>query len=175
MVVCKTIRPQHHDHRPSLGLALRAPFSGKPFRLSQACQQTLHPRPRSQAVQSACPSGAAMIWVIDPNSARDSRPVAEEPCVQITDWRALQSDEALFLVGARAQQSRFRFSTAIQALDPAARTATTASGRVYELMGAPTRDPDLIAQMTKLARYRGMLEVTDATHEIWSALLAATH
>lgn len=66
------------------------------------------------------------------------KPVHEEPEVTLFAWHFMQENWGDYrLVGYRTDNSCGRITSAIIEFDMAARTATTASGRVYRLQGEP--------------------------------------
>lgn len=68
--------------------------------------------------------------------------VDEEPEVRLTRWQVYAVGAERHFVGYNQSLGEGRVSTAIQAFDPETRRGVTASGRVYELVGPPGRDPD---------------------------------
>lgn len=69
--------------------------------------------------------------------------VKEEPVIHLARWSVMETQHGTrHLVGYNLDGWEGRASTAIQSIDPATRTVTTLSGRVYELRGDPGHDRD---------------------------------
>ena len=78
-----------------------------------------------------------------------------------------QRDEIRF-VGYAVDNHEGRVSTVIQSLDAAARTGLTRSGRLYELIGKPGRDPNADYTGAMWARLNGVIRAKDVTVELLS-------
>lgn len=76
------------------------------------------------------------------NSVWETAPVEDEPEVRLARWQVYAVGEGRHFVGYNLSWQEGRVSTAIQTFDPATRRGTTASGRVYELVGPPGPDSD---------------------------------
>lgn len=74
----------------------------------------------------------------------------------------------LHFIGYAVDNHEGRVSTAIESLDLAARTGVTSSGRLYELIGEPGRDPDADYVWAMWARANGVICAKDATAELLS-------
>lgn len=69
--------------------------------------------------------------------------VRDQPSVSIIRWRVLQTDVgSRHLVGFNSEAVEGRVSTAIVEFDAGNRTVTTASGRLYRLVGPAAYDSD---------------------------------
>jgi hypothetical protein len=74
------------------------------------------------------------------NSVWAVAPVEEEPELQLARWRVYAVGHGRHFVGYNVTHREGRVSTAITSFDPETRRGVTASGRVYELIGAPGYD-----------------------------------
>lgn len=93
--------------------------------------------------------------------------VEERPRVVLIRWRAMMTDSGeVHLVGYALETARGRVSTPVQSLDPQARTAITASGRVYVLEGAPGGEPTAVQLWAECARIDGITRWCEVTQEI---------
>jgi hypothetical protein len=69
--------------------------------------------------------------------------VSDQPGIAIVRWRVLQTEVgSRHLVGFNSDDAEGRVSTAIAGFDAAKRTVTTASGRLYKLVGPSGYDSD---------------------------------
>lgn len=69
--------------------------------------------------------------------------VSQQPGLRLMRWSVRQTEDGTrHLVGYNATYHEGRVSTAIVSFDPSTARATTRSGRVYELVGAPGYDAD---------------------------------
>lgn len=93
--------------------------------------------------------------------------IEDLPKVALIRWRAMQTKSGdVHLVGYALETARGRVSTPVQSLDPQARTAITASGRVYTLEGAPGHEPMVVKLWVGWARLYGIQHWRDVTDEI---------
>ena len=72
-----------------------------------------------------------------------TKPVPSQPRLRLASWRIMRTERGeIHFIGYAVDNHEGRISTAIESLDLAARTGVTSSGRLYELIGEPGRDPD---------------------------------
>ena len=91
--------------------------------------------------------------------ARPARPVSEQPRLTMEAWRLMGiADDvgrwAVVLVGRVVETGASRVSSPVASIDALARSVTTRSGRVYDLLG-PTgkdEDADLLLRLDAAAR-----------------------
>lgn len=74
--------------------------------------------------------------------------VAEVPVVRLGRWRVYEAcdTKARHFAGHNLDRDTGRVSCAITAFEPALRRGRTESGRIYELVGEPSPEPDADAQ-----------------------------
>jgi hypothetical protein len=130
---------------------------------------------------------------------RQAAGVEEQPRADITNWRILEyrptpeslaaapSDEiradmqeiagARFLFGWLPGRESIRITTAIADFNAPARLLTTQSGRVYEIQGPPTTDPERLALIHVHAAIKGMHAdvVKDVSDDLWNEIMKAAH
>lgn len=77
------------------------------------------------------------------SSIWETPPVSIQPSVRLTRWsvKETQTGERHF-VGYNIDDNEGRASTAIRSFDSCTARGITASGRIYQLVGPPGRDPD---------------------------------
>jgi hypothetical protein len=106
---------------------------------------------------------------------RDASSVKEQPVVEFADWRLLElpSSGDRHLVGRPIGISDSRVTTAIQAIDLKARSLTTRSGRVYQLVSPPTNDRERLVAIYAHAAVNGLDVDTalDVSMEFWGAVV----
>ncbi|WP_224984219.1 hypothetical protein [Geomonas agri] len=69
--------------------------------------------------------------------------VSQQPSLQLIRWSVRQTERgSRYLVGYNISDHEGRVSTAIQNFDASTARVTTRSGRIYQLVGPPGRDPD---------------------------------
>jgi hypothetical protein len=68
--------------------------------------------------------------------------VEVEPEVRLTNWQVYAVGSGRHFVGFNPGWQEGRVSTAVQSFDPQTRRGSTASGRIYELVGPPGCHPD---------------------------------
>lgn len=68
--------------------------------------------------------------------------VETQPHIRLANWQIIAVGDGRHLCGWNMTDREGRVSTAIVTYDPIRRRGRTASGRVYELVGEPGRDPD---------------------------------
>ena len=61
-----------------------------------------------------------------------------------------------------------RVCSPIQDFDPSTMEATSRSGKIYELVGQPGKDPDAEYVFTQWCRLNDIDEYTDVTQEYWN-------
>jgi len=98
-----------------------------------------------------------------------TQPVDSQPRLRLSRWRIMRTERGeIHFVGYAVDNHEGRVSTAIESLDLAARSGVTRSGRLYELIGEPGRDPDGDYTWTMWARANGVIRAKDATAELLS-------
>ena len=98
-----------------------------------------------------------------------TQPVDSQPRLRLSRWRIMRTERGeIHFVGYAVDNHEGRVSTAIESLDLAARSGVTRSGRLYELIGEPGRDPDGDYTWTMWARANGVIRAEDATAELLS-------
>ena len=115
--------------------------------------------------------------VTDLASQRQAPNVDKQPQVVLVCWRLFEVARAQYcLTGIVPELMVLRITSLIQAFDPALRTWTTSSGRMYETPGPPTRDSALRADMLRLACASGIPgDIHDVSDEVWTAMQRAVH
>ena len=98
-----------------------------------------------------------------------TKPVASQPRLRLSSWRIMRTERGeIHFIGYAVDNHEGRVSTAIESLDLAARTGVTRSGRLYELIGEPGRDPDADYVWAMWARANGVIRAKDMTAELLS-------
>ena len=98
-----------------------------------------------------------------------TKPVDSQPRLRLANWRIMRTERGeIHFIGYAVDNHEGRVSTAIQSLDLAARTGVTSSGRLYELIGKPGRDPDADYVWAMWARANGVMRAEDVTAELLS-------
>lgn len=99
--------------------------------------------------------------------------VAIDPVIHLQRWCVMETQHGTrHLVGYNMDRREGRASTAIQSVDPASRTVTTLSGRVYELVGPAGYDSNGSYVWNRWAAAVGW-ESKDVTEEILEQLAQA--
>lgn len=101
-----------------------------------------------------------------------SPPVSEQPEITLARWRVVEiytkeSQVERHFVGYNVEDREGRVSSAIQEFNPATARGLTRSGRVYQLVGKPGRDPDGEYVWQNWARMNQLTDEKDVTAEIW--------
>lgn len=106
-------------------------------------------------------------------SIRGVASVDVEPRVKLSWWRAVKlPDGSIHLCGSTGFVTGGRVSSAVQSFDYGAATATTQSGRVYELVGPPGVDGDAYYTLNHWVLFHGITEWTEVSEEIWAEIKA---
>ena len=115
--------------------------------------------------------------VMDLASQRQAPDVDKQPQIVFVCWRLFEVARAQYcLTGIVPELMVLRITSLIKAFDPALRTWTTRSGRMYETPGQPTRDSALRADMLRLACASGIPgDIHDVSDEVWTAMQRAVH
>lgn len=97
-------------------------------------------------------------------------PVSEQPKVTLARWRVVEvytkkAQVERHFIGYNVEDQEGRVSSAIQNFDPKVAQGTTRSGRVYELIGEPGRDPDGEYVWENWARIKQFTDEKDVTTE----------
>lgn len=111
---------------------------------------------------------------IEFSNVRDAPSVDEQELVQIHHWRVCLVAGERHLLGWISEGATTRMSSPIIELRLSARQVVTSSGRVYELDGHPTEDPDrlLFLAARLIAIGQGPVDVSD---QIWSEMINGGH
>lgn len=92
----------------------------------------------------------------------------QEPSLTLRDWLILEcANGKRYLVGYCVERLEGRASTAIAEFDATKMRVRTASGRLYQLEGAPGFDADAIYVWRGYARVNGYVFARDVTAEYW--------
>lgn len=99
-------------------------------------------------------------------------PVLATPDVYLSEWSAFVCNwgdkpvaPSTHLVGYRSATGKSRTSSAVLSFDPETRRAITASGKVYELVGAPNPQSDARFMRSQWFSVNGGAYLRDATDE----------
>jgi hypothetical protein len=104
----------------------------------------------------------------------DAPAVAEQPRVSIQQWRVMRLATAGdVLVGVQDGVLATRVSTDLISVRAAQREVTTVSGRVYELMGPPANNPDMLVLLAARVVVSSGPIVEDVTPQYWALIQAA--
>jgi len=104
---------------------------------------------------------------------RQAPDVLDQPRVQTSQWRLLRDGDQLFLMCQRVGTSTIRATTPIRSVDPASMTLHTASGRVYDLLGPPSEDPEFLVAVQLHLEFSGLQGVTDVSLQIYADMKKA--
>lgn len=95
-------------------------------------------------------------------------PIVQEPETRLRSWRVIELlDGSRHLVGYATDAREGRTSSAIREFDVGLLRAVTASGRVYELVGPPSVDPDADYVWARWRRINDIDEFADVTAQVW--------
>lgn len=96
--------------------------------------------------------------------------VQTEPVVFLKPWRIFElEDGARHLCGGVGFFGS-RVSSAVVSIDYENATATTSTGRIYELIGEPGPDADADYVWQEWAAYYNVRAWDDVTEEVWSRI-----
>lgn len=110
-------------------------------------------------------------------NVRDAVPVDEQPHVKLTTWRMLRTSEGDFHIVAQLDCGACRITSAIEALNLAARIAITASGRAYEFCAPPAEIELAMLMLMTVAAHHGLGKSVDVSEHLWARMMspALTH
>lgn len=92
------------------------------------------------------------------------RPVDAQPRIALRHWRVMEADQqACHLIGQDMATGMARVSSAIVAMDASCTWATTISGRLYSLEGAPGEWVDADYVWALWAEFNSVRVSTDVT------------
>lgn len=95
-----------------------------------------------------------------------SESIDSRPSIQLFAWQVIEIDAGTrHFVGYDLAASEGRASTPIAHFDMTTRTGTTASGRLYKLIGKPGRDADARYVWKAWARANRVKQERDVTSE----------
>lgn len=102
-------------------------------------------------------------------------PIDQQPSLTLSDWQVIElHDGERHFVGYCVENCEGRVSSPIKSFDPATLRGSTATGRVYQLKGAPGLSSDALYVLDNwLAMYK-LTNWTDVTDALWLAHLNAT-
>lgn len=93
-------------------------------------------------------------------------PVTNQPSLTLTHWSVIElPDGGRHFVGYCVENREGRVSSLIKSVDPRTLRGSTATGRVYQLAGAPGQHPDaqyVLANWLSMYRLSTWTDVTDA-------------
>jgi hypothetical protein len=107
---------------------------------------------------------------------RNAPAVGAQPSVVLIEWRVFAFGSAVILAGVLANGRTLRVTTPVRALQPATRTWTTSSGRIYQTPNPPASDEKLRAVLDRFAQvHAGTCDVADVTEDFWRRIRGAAH
>lgn len=103
-----------------------------------------------------------------------TRPVAEQGTLTLVNWRILEVPSGGWhLVGYCWENYEGRVSSLVLNIEEISMRATTISGRVYLLMGAPAHNSDAMYVWSQWRVINSIESWTDVTDSVWNGHLVA--
>jgi hypothetical protein len=98
-----------------------------------------------------------------------TRPVTEQGILTLSEWRIMEfPDGERHLVGYCLENDEGRVSSSVLALEQKTLRATTSSGRLYLLSGAPGHNSDAMYVWGQWAIINSIESWTDITDAVWN-------
>lgn len=102
-----------------------------------------------------------------------TRPVTEQGALNLSEWRVMELPEGeRHLVGYCLENNEGRVSSPVLDLELKPLRATTSTGRVYLLSGAPRHNSDAMYVWDQWIKIYSIESWTDVTESVWNGHLA---
>lgn len=104
---------------------------------------------------------------------RDAPEPTVQPRLRPLAWRMVETGDGVRYLLVVTPQGSLRVTSPVVTVDPVQRSATTASGRVYELYEAPVEEEVDVSALRVLQLQFGLASATDISAHVWAQFTAA--